>query len=363
VPSFVLFAVRSHLRSLPVVFFLVLVGWDAAVYLAADIWTWIKSWFIYVDPELPDLHIKTLSHYVLSYYSAAPSDFLIFLACLAFARFLVLLWQQNVELGRRLLKYGWIDLLKTYLWPAFALWWPMLSVFLAFGVIGYPQLTDLIAGQIAAAIQDDLIGPESEKKYAPAKEPSPPELEPMIRHLIEYSRITLIAESKSKIDGLELWAVTTTDELNTVVFNKLEKDIFPPRLPGTHTTGCGVKIPCLAANGVKSAANSGYRRLRDPPLAKTKQTLERLHAEARGNGAVFAQSGKAAIEHEIELFAARTGVAFDKALYAGRSFSLIMLIYSIIATVAMANKTARTGWAIMARGEAYRAGHRPALTA
>jgi transposase len=33
------------------------------------------------------------------------------------------------------------------------------------------------------------------------------------------------------------------------------------------------------------------------------------------------------------------------------------------ATVAMANKTARTIWAIMARGETYRAGHRPALAA
>jgi transposase len=34
-----------------------------------------------------------------------------------------------------------------------------------------------------------------------------------------------------------------------------------------------------------------------------------------------------------------------------------------VATVAMANKTARTIWAIMARGETYRAGHRPALAA
>jgi transposase len=34
-----------------------------------------------------------------------------------------------------------------------------------------------------------------------------------------------------------------------------------------------------------------------------------------------------------------------------------------VATVAMANKTARTIWAIMARGETYRIGHRPALTA
>jgi len=32
-----------------------------------------------------------------------------------------------------------------------------------------------------------------------------------------------------------------------------------------------------------------------------------------------------------------------------------------VATVAMANKTARIVWAIMARGETYRAGHRPAL--
>jgi transposase len=34
-----------------------------------------------------------------------------------------------------------------------------------------------------------------------------------------------------------------------------------------------------------------------------------------------------------------------------------------VATVAMANKTARIIWAIMARGETYRTGHRPALAA
>ena len=34
-----------------------------------------------------------------------------------------------------------------------------------------------------------------------------------------------------------------------------------------------------------------------------------------------------------------------------------------VATVAIANKTARTIWAIMARGETYRTGHRPALAA
>ena len=34
-----------------------------------------------------------------------------------------------------------------------------------------------------------------------------------------------------------------------------------------------------------------------------------------------------------------------------------------VATVAMANKTARTIWAIMTRGEIYRAGHRPILAA
>ena len=33
------------------------------------------------------------------------------------------------------------------------------------------------------------------------------------------------------------------------------------------------------------------------------------------------------------------------------------------APVVMANKTARVIWAIMARGETYRAGHRPALAA
>ncbi len=32
-----------------------------------------------------------------------------------------------------------------------------------------------------------------------------------------------------------------------------------------------------------------------------------------------------------------------------------------VATVAMANKTARIVWVIMARGETYRAGHQPAL--
>ena len=34
-----------------------------------------------------------------------------------------------------------------------------------------------------------------------------------------------------------------------------------------------------------------------------------------------------------------------------------------VATVAMANKTARVIWAIMVRGETYRAGHIPTLSA
>ena len=34
-----------------------------------------------------------------------------------------------------------------------------------------------------------------------------------------------------------------------------------------------------------------------------------------------------------------------------------------VVTVAMANKTARIIWAIMARGETYRTSHRPALAA
>ena len=34
-----------------------------------------------------------------------------------------------------------------------------------------------------------------------------------------------------------------------------------------------------------------------------------------------------------------------------------------VATVAMANKTARVIWGIMSRGETYRTGHRPALAA
>jgi hypothetical protein len=84
---------------------------------------------------------------------------------------------------------------------------------------------------------------------------------------------------------------------------------------------------------VKSVANSGYRRLRDPPLAKTKQTLERLYAEAKGNGAQFAQRGKEAIERQIDESAAQTGVAFKKALYAGRMFSMIMQIYGIMVLI------------------------------
>jgi transposase len=38
------------------------------------------------------------------------------------------------------------------------------------------------------------------------------------------------------------------------------------------------------------------------------------------------------------------------------------LLY-IPATVAMANKTARIIWAIMARGETYRTGHQPTVAA
>lgn len=328
--SFVLFAIRGHLRSLPVLLFVLICGWDTAVHELLEFWAWLKSWFIWAaDVSLPDLHTETVLHYVLTDYSAAESDLLIFLACLVFARFLALVWQQNVELGRRLKKYGWKDLASKYLWPAFLLWWPMLAVFVLFGVWAYPALTNHISQQVALAIQDDLI----EKKYDEAKGQNP-QLEEMIRHLIKYNRRELVTETKSKIDGLNLAAVKTTHELNTTVYKKLATDIFPDRMPGTRTKGCRkTSIPCHAGNGVKSLANSGYRRLRDPPLAATKQTLVRLHEEAKGNGTLFAQNAKAAIENEINKSAAQAGVAFEKVLYAMSMFSLIMLIYSIMVLV------------------------------
>ena len=53
----------------------------------------------------------------------------------------------------------------------------------------------------------------------------------------------------------------------------------------------------------------------------------------------------------------------QRALLVARLVDLLARKPTRVATVAMANKTARPIWAIMARGETYRTGHRPVLTA
>ena len=55
--------------------------------------------------------------------------------------------------------------------------------------------------------------------------------------------------------------------------------------------------------------------------------------------------------------------AFTNELYPKQSGVNEMSLPMGLATVPMANKTARIIWAIMVRGETYRAGHQPALAA
>ncbi len=67
-----------------------------------------------------------------------------------------------------------------------------------------------------------------------------------------------------------------------------------------------------------------------PAAVCYKKNIEALHAKVGADSARFAKEAAALIEAEIKQFANNTRMLFDKALYAARMFSLIMLIYSIM---------------------------------
>lgn len=331
VVSFALYAWWGRFRSPALFVFLSICVWDTAVHLATDLWNLVAPLIITVDSNvpMPARPSATVLPLLLQNYTAAESDFVIFVACLVFARFLALLYQENIMLVKRLLTFGRRALVKDYLWPAFRLWCPMLGVFLLFSVWIYPGVTDYYSVEVAKIIRDDLLS----KNYTEAKTDGP-QLEPMMKHLIEYNRRETIRQATAAIATIEWGAVKGVEDLDKYVYPKLEKEIFPPRMPGTHIRGCGrINVPCLAGNGAKSVANSGYRRLRDPPLAATKRAIVQIHKDVQGNSAQLATRANVEIKKQVDAFAANTRFVFNRALYAGRMLSLILLVYSIVVLV------------------------------
>ena len=318
-------------RSLALFVFLSICVWDTAVHLAVDLWNLVAPLIITVSSNAPApaQPTATLLPLLLRDYAAAESDFVIFVACLVFARFLALLYQENIMLVKRLLTFGRRALVKDYLWPAFRLWCPMLIVFLVFSVWVYPKVTDYYSGEVATLIRDHLI----ELGYTQAKTDDP-QLEAMVKHLIDYNHRETLKESTAAIASIQWSLVKSAEDLDRYVYPKLENEIFPPRMPGTRTANCKrMNVPCLAGNGAKSVVNSGYRRLRDPPLAATRRFIVQAHQDVKGNSAQLAAQANAEIKKQVDAFAANTRFAFDRALYAGRMLSLILLVYSIVVLV------------------------------
>jgi hypothetical protein len=94
-----------------------------------------------------------------------------------------------------------------------------------------------------------------------------------------------------------------------------------------------MNIPCLAGNGVKSLANSGYRRLRDPPLRATERAITGAYVAAGNNVEAAKQRAIVEVGRQVADYRRRANLAIDKTIEGIWFLSVMSLLYSFMVLI------------------------------
>ena len=332
-----LFALKGRFLSVPVALFAVLVLFDSVVILLGYIWESI-SVNVLANPrdDTPSSHVM-VPGYLLDDYGASIVDILSFFVLLVSLRFTthlikdnrklaLQLWQTRTQSGQALLK-------------ALRMWWPLPVAFVILVLIIYPRFNAYVENRAMGQLRSMLLcdPPDAQPPgcvpYPPATE-TPLEFEPMMRLLVEFSALQMEASATASIEEIVSLAGETTDNLKDKVYPIIANKIFPSRMPGTATSRCSkTNLMCHGANGAKSLANSGYVRLRDPPIGALHREIVAAHAAAAGNAEAFRQSATAIVQKSVQDYRVRASIAIDKAVYGLRLMSIFSVIYSIMVLI------------------------------
>lgn len=335
--SLAIFGLRGRFLSPAVAIFAIFSFFDSAAIILLDTVHWI-SFNIFGGSILDSGSYEGfLPGYLLDDYGASIVDLISFFVLLVSLRFSVHLVNDNKQIAGTL----WAERKNTReaLISAVGMWWPLAVAFIVLTVWAYPKFDAFVENRTMTWLQNMLIcEPANEMAsdciaYEPARATAV-EFEPMMRVLVDYSAAQVESTANQAIQDIANLSIQTADDLKHTVYPILATKVLPERMPGTNTRGCRkLNIPCHGANGAKSLANSGYRRLRDPPLRALERQIENAYVFANGNVEAFRQETTRLIQQEVINYRVRANIAIDKTVYGLKLIAIFSFLYSLMVLI------------------------------
>lgn len=328
-----IFAIKGQFLSAPVAIFAVLTFFDSALIAFAGLIGWVFS-NLFGEPAFASEPFgQLLSSLVLDDYGANIIDLLSFFVLLVTLRFSVHLIKDNKQIATELWKQK--KHAKDAALRALRMWWLLPVVFAVLVFMVYPKVDAFIENRSMTWLQKMLLcEPANEVPDCVPFEQArttPTEFEPMMRTMVDFSAQEMERSAREATQEIASQTLETADDLKNKIYPILAQKVLPPRMPGTNTRGCGkMNIPCHASNGVKSLANSGYRRLRDPPLRALEREIDNAYVAANGNVDMFRQESAKLIEQEIQNYRVRANIAIDKTVQGMKLIAIFSFVYSVM---------------------------------
>jgi hypothetical protein len=267
--------------------------------------------------------ILTFGHLFKSYTFSGLD--LLFLAVIVGAlRFVALVFRDNASFVKSV--WGW-SLAKDILRAAL-LWWPMLAIFLVMSAF-YSHVEGKLSDSVASTLVEGI---DLKKVPRPA---GSPELKPenialpqAIDISVAHGADQITNSTKELTAKLKISAATKADQLSGEVRNQIHGS-FPDRI--MEPASCSwYDIFCHVMNGIKSAVNSIYRRVRDLLLRELDQEIASIDSRVKNEADARVQQINKAVQDASARVAKSTELATQKFFETLNEISLLLLIYSFL---------------------------------
>jgi Mitochondrial biogenesis AIM24 len=290
--AFVCFA---HIRS-----------WYTGVFLALAAIEAISGW-------VSDTPILTFGR-LFSTYALSAVDVFFFAIVIVFARFLVLVVKQNIDVFKELLKNKrrLLEDMGLAVW----LWFPMLVIFLSLNYF-WSTVEAQLDEYLGALMVAELPGA-----------PKDPSFEDALKFTTAYASAEAAKKSMDAIKATDAQAKSTVADLINSGLPAIRAS-FPPYL--MKPANCRwYDVFCHVMNGIRSVVNSVYRKARDVALSETERQVRASQQlmELRSTAAVSAANQQ--IDLARQQTSQWTGQATTKIFATARQIAFLLAIYSAV---------------------------------
>ena len=253
-------------------------------------------------------------------YTLTALDLLFLSALLVLARFVVLVIRHNWSFFS---PARWKALTKD-IPRAIWLWWPMLLIF-----VGFNWFYNNLQRHLEQATIEQITGSMPALALLPDHRPAT--LEEALDLFSYYNTITREQESLAKVKQAHNLGKMTADRAAKELRHTIRAS-FPDRL--MQPSSCRwYDIFCHVMNGVKSAVNSAYRKVRDMALAQMDREIIDLNLAVTAEGQARADQVSNFVRRSANGVANSSNFAIAKFFHTMTQISWLLLIYSVMVLI------------------------------